>query len=40
LAEVLNDLIQINNDRITGYEKSLKELKDSDTDLRDIFLVI
>ncbi|HEX5154636.1 MAG TPA: PA2169 family four-helix-bundle protein [Parafilimonas sp.] len=38
LAEVLNDLIQINNDRITGYEKALKELKDGDTDLRDIFL--
>jgi uncharacterized protein (TIGR02284 family) len=38
LAEVLNDLIQINNDRVTGYERALKELKDSDTDLRDIFL--
>jgi len=36
-AEVLNDLIQINNDRITGYEKALKELKDSDADLREIF---
>lgn len=34
--EVLNDLIQINNDRITGYERALKELK-GDDDLRDLF---
>ncbi|MFI5161008.1 MAG: PA2169 family four-helix-bundle protein [Sphingobacteriales bacterium] len=27
--ELLNDLILINNDRIEGYEKSLKELKES-----------
>ena len=38
LAEVLNDLIQINNDRVSGYERALKELKVGDTDLRDIFL--
>jgi len=37
LAEVLNDLIQINNDRVTGYEKALKELKSNDKDLREIF---
>jgi len=37
LAEVLNDLIQINNDRVTGYEKALKELKGNDKDQRDIF---
>ena len=37
VAEVLNDLIQINNDRITGYEKALKELKGNENDLRDIF---
>ncbi len=37
VAEVLNDLIQINNDRITGYERALKELKDDDTDLKDLF---
>lgn len=37
VAEVLNDLIQINNDRITGYEKALKELKGNDKDLGDIF---
>ena len=37
VAEVLNDLIQINNDRVTGYERALKELKDGDTDLKGIF---
>ena len=36
-AEVLNDLIQINNDRIAGYERALKELKDQDDDLRVLF---
>ena len=35
--EVLNDLIQINNDRIEGYEKALKELKDEDADLKALF---
>ena len=37
VAEVLNDLIQINNDRINGYEKALKELKDVESDFRDLF---
>ncbi len=37
-SEVLNDLIQINNDRIEGYEKALKELKDEDADLKDLFI--
>jgi uncharacterized protein (TIGR02284 family) len=37
VAEVLNDLIQINNDRISGYERALKELKEADEDLRGIF---
>lgn len=36
--EVLNDLIEINNDRIAGYEKSLEELKEEDANLRDYFL--
>ena len=36
-TEVLNDLIQINNDRINGYERALKELKDEDDDLRALF---
>lgn len=37
VIEVLNDLIQINNDRIVGYERALKELKDDGSDLRTIF---
>lgn len=37
VIEVLNDLIQINNDRITGYERALKELKDESSDLRVLF---
>ncbi|SFW33665.1 PA2169 family four-helix-bundle protein [Chitinophaga sancti] len=35
--EILNDLVQINNDRIDGYEKALGELKEEDTDLRALF---
>jgi uncharacterized protein (TIGR02284 family) len=35
--EVLNDLVQINNDRITGYEKAADESRDIDVDLRSIF---
>ncbi len=34
---VLNDLVQINNDRIVGYEKALKELKEGDSDLKVLF---
>jgi len=37
LAEALNDLVLINNDRITGYEKAIDELKDSSEDLKAIF---
>jgi uncharacterized protein (TIGR02284 family) len=36
-AEVLNDLIQINNDRIEGYEKASKETAPGDADLRALF---
>jgi len=36
-AEVLNDLIRINNDRIRGYEKAAEETKAKDTDLQAIF---
>src|ERR1700754_4099718 len=35
--EVLNDLIQINNDRIAGYEKAIKETKPEDDDLKVLF---
>lgn len=34
---ILNDLIEINNDRIVGYEKGIEELKDGDADLRTLF---
>lgn len=37
-ASVLEDLIKINNDRIEGYEKALKDLKPEDSDLRMLFL--
>jgi uncharacterized protein (TIGR02284 family) len=37
LADVLNDLIQINNDRITGYEKAATEAEKMDIDLKAIF---
>ena len=37
-ASVLEDLIKINNDRIEGYEKALKDLKPEDADLRILFL--
>ncbi|MFY0256143.1 PA2169 family four-helix-bundle protein [Chitinophaga sp. 30R24] len=35
--EILNDLIAINNDRITGYEKALKETQGTDADLKALF---
>jgi uncharacterized protein (TIGR02284 family) len=34
---VLNDLIRINNDRVDGYEKAVKDSKENDTDLRNVF---
>lgn len=37
-AGVLDDLIKINNDRIEGYEKAIKDIKPEDADLRLIFL--
>jgi uncharacterized protein (TIGR02284 family) len=37
LIGVLNDLIQINNDRVVGYERAIKESKDLDVDLVAIF---
>ena len=35
--EVLNDLVQINNDRIVGYERAIEEAKDEDGDLKSTF---
>ena len=37
VIEILNDLVQINNDRIIGYEHAIKELKDEDADLKTLF---
>ena len=39
-AEVLNDLIQINNDRVTGYEKASKEAANTDVDLKALFMTM
>ena len=36
-AEVLNDLIRINNDRIEGYNKAANELESKDVDPQAIF---
>lgn len=37
LVEVLNDLVEINNDRIAGYEKAAEETQNIDVDLQAIF---
>ncbi len=37
LVEVLNDLIEINNDRVVGYEKAADETKTVNIDLQAIF---
>ncbi len=40
IVETLNDLVAINNDRIIGYEKAMKELSDEDADLKPLFLAM
>jgi len=35
--EILNDLIQIQNDRIKGYSRAIDELKEGDEDLKTLF---
>lgn len=37
-TETLNDLVQINNDRIEGYTKAIEELKPEDSDLKALFV--
>ena len=37
LVGVLNDLIEINNDRVVGYEKAAEESKSIDVDLQATF---
>jgi uncharacterized protein (TIGR02284 family) len=36
-VQILNDLIQINNDRIEGYQRASKDLKDGDAELKSLF---
>jgi len=36
-VSVLNDLIEINNDRAAGFERAAKELESDDNDLRVLF---
>ncbi|RYE34608.1 MAG: PA2169 family four-helix-bundle protein [Sphingobacteriaceae bacterium] len=36
-VEVLNDLIEINNDRIEGYDRAIKESTAENADLIDLF---
>jgi uncharacterized protein (TIGR02284 family) len=36
-AEILNDLVQINNDRIEGYQRAISELQPEDSDLKTLF---
>jgi uncharacterized protein (TIGR02284 family) len=36
-VENLNDLIEIHNDRIAGYEKAINDLKDSNSELKTLF---
>lgn len=36
-VEVLNDLIQLNNDRITGYERAIRATKPEDDDLKILY---
>lgn len=37
-AKVLNDLIEINNDRVAGFEKAISDIKDENVDLKEVFL--
>jgi uncharacterized protein (TIGR02284 family) len=37
VIEVLNDLVMINNDRIAGYQRAIKDLKPGDEDLKLLF---
>ncbi|WP_345949107.1 MULTISPECIES: PA2169 family four-helix-bundle protein [unclassified Mucilaginibacter] len=36
-AEILSDLIEINNDRSAGFQRALKDLGDGDLDLKTLF---
>ena len=34
---IIKDLIEINNDRVAGFEKVIADIKDENTDLKDLF---
>ena len=36
-TRVLNDLIEINNDRVAGFEKAIADIKDENIDLKELF---
>lgn len=36
-ADLINDLIEINNDRVAGFEKATADIKDENIDLKAIF---
>jgi hypothetical protein len=36
---VINDLIEINNDRVAGFEKVIADIKDENIDLKELFQV-
>lgn len=35
--DTLNDLIEINNDRVAGFEKAIADIKDENADLKELF---
>jgi len=35
--DVLNDLVEINNDRVAGFEKVLADINDENVDLKELF---
>jgi uncharacterized protein (TIGR02284 family) len=37
LVEILNDLVQINNDRIAGYQRAMEDARTIDADLQLLF---
>lgn len=37
IVEILNDLIEIQNDRITGYDRAIKESTAENADLKELF---
>jgi uncharacterized protein (TIGR02284 family) len=37
IIELLNDLVRINNDRVAGYERAIKETTEADRDLKPLY---